>query len=272
MINRLIPWEWAFKKRGKGVVFKIIANSLTSEDVEGFETLLRPSMLPFTPTTIDLHQGNEILYDSLSDPWNFLKENLFLGKAIIVNARRLATDHVPDYFRINISAKANKDLYRASISYHVDDSPSFRLIRNSLVNLFPAKNIVQAFFYAQDYFNLIHKRHYAHYKYKKGLETFVNDHNEKMVDITKRPGVSTQLKGGLFFRGAAEYWFGSDFFTIIPKEHIMAFPYAINIEEIKPGLVWVQLFESVFAGLSHDEVWVHQEFRKHLQVDELKLF
>jgi hypothetical protein len=58
---------------------------------------------------------------------------------------------------------------------------------------------------------------------------------------------------------------------LVPKQHIMSFPYAISIEEIAQDLVYVQLFESIFAGLRDDEIWVHQAFRDHLGIDQLKL-
>lgn len=271
MINRLITWERAFDKPSKRIAFKVFFHSLSNNEVEGLEALLLPVNLPFSPATVDVHLGNETPYASLKEPWQFALQHLKQGRAVIVNAERTDSADVPEYFSISLREDEKEGHLRGILSYYVEDGPIIHELRSRIIDLFTVHRVGQAFYYAQDYFDLIQKRHYRNYRYKKGLKTFVNTHGERMVDITQRPGVSTRLKQGYAFCGAAEYWFGPAFFQLVPKDRILAFPHAIQVEEVRPDLVYVRLFDTVFAGLKPEEVALHQAFRDYLGIDELKL-
>ena len=147
-------------------------------------------------------------------------------------------------------------------------SEKFQDVIDRLISFWAQENVRQACFFSEEYANLIGQRMYAAYKYKGNLKTFVNQFGEREVDLRDRPGVFARLQEGLYFRGAAEYWFGPAFFELVPKERILAFPKAICNEELRPNLVYVKLFDTVFAGLKPEEVALHQAFRDYLGVDQ----
>ena len=51
-------------------------------------------------------------------------------------------------------------------------------------------------------------------------------------------------------------WFGKDFYHLIPKERILAFPNAIEIKELNDDIVYVHLFEKI------EESWTKENMER----------
>ncbi|PSR13447.1 MAG: hypothetical protein DA408_19340 [Bacteroidetes bacterium] len=266
LIDQFIPWQKAFYRPSREVSLQFGIH-YDAVDVEGLLPLLHQDILPLVPETIGLDTGREIRIAALPNPIEFILKQLRNYNSITLYGEKNSRGISKKELNINSNPSTKTGL----INYFVEYTPDFHVFVDTVAELLGPERIRQGYLYSYDYAGLVDKRRYAGYTYKKGLKTYIDDHREKMVDISDRPGGFCWVKGGFSFRGASDYWFGPAFFELVPKAHILAYPYAISIQEIAPDLVHVKLFESVFGGLRDDEVWVHQTFRDHLGIDQLKV-
>lgn len=262
IINRFTPWEKELDSSSNQVDLNISIR-LTDKGVEGVRPLLQPELLPFKPVTIGLDSGKEIAYSSIDDPVGFILSELRKKPMLTLSGVKKTENDFPEMISFGLVEKGTA----GGIAYYTSYNKSFQENKDLIISLLPKGAVRQAFFYATAYSRLINARNYFLYKYKKGLNTFINEHREKQVDISDRPGRQTTFNNTFFFKGAAEYWFGRDFFEVFSKEKLLAFPHAIEIKEVNDDLVKIRLFDSPFSGLKPEEIELHQLFRDYLGVD-----
>ncbi len=65
-------------------------------------------------------------------------------------------------------------------------------------------------------------------------------------------------------------WFGALFFKYVPKERIMSFPFALKIEELSSGIVFVQLFEKIEDPYTPNNVFKQWKWKEWIGFDELE--
>jgi len=108
------------------------------------------------------------------------------------------------------------------------------------------------------------------YKYRGGLKYAKNQHGEKSVDISDRPGRMVFTK---YFNycGASEMWFGPLIYSYIPQELILTFEGAIEIKVLEHNITYVHLYEGIYDGDEPRNQEVQKKFREHIRIDEIKV-
>lgn len=108
------------------------------------------------------------------------------------------------------------------------------------------------------------------YKYRGGLKFTQNGLNEKIVDISTRPGRCVFTK---YFRyaGSSKMWFGPQIYQFIPQEKILSFEGAVEIKIIDHNITFVNLYETVYDGDEPQNQDIQRRFREHIGIDTLKI-
>lgn len=103
------------------------------------------------------------------------------------------------------------------------------------------------------------------YKYRGGLKVYYNKKFDiEMVDISDRPGRSTELEE-ICFQGGHEYWFGPAIFHLFPKDTLLSFPEA---KEIENDIIHIKLFDlqDYWKPFAQEKL---RKLRNHLGIDTL---
>lgn len=91
-----------------------------------------------------------------------------------------------------------------------------------------------------------------------------------LVDISKNPGhwVETQ---DIVLMAAPEMWFGPGSWKFFDKERVMSFPKALEIKEILPDVVYVNLFDVDEPDYESKKILkLQKEFRKWTKMDKIE--
>lgn len=92
---------------------------------------------------------------------------------------------------------------------------------------------------------------------------------KKIFDTSFNPGRNI-LIGGTWIVAAWKMWFGEKFYDIIPKQHILSFPNAFQIQELKEGLIYIQLFENIEESDTEKNMAIQKSWLEWINIDELE--
>lgn len=90
----------------------------------------------------------------------------------------------------------------------------------------------------------------------------------KIYDTKYNPGRS-ELIGYTWIMPAWKMWFGKGFYHLVPKERILTFPHAMEINELDNDVVYVQLFEKIEESWTKENMDKQQAWRDWLDFDKL---
>jgi hypothetical protein len=146
--------------------------------------------------------------------------------------------------------------------------------KEDINNLCQAKNFIVGYFY-NELFDVLQSATTAEEYLGAGfdeafivsLPTTTNERGNLIADTTNNPGRRV-IVDELYIQVAWRMWFGNLFFNFIPKEKILSFKGAYQIEELENGAVFVQLHEN--PSLAQENISVYADFRQHLEFDKLE--
>lgn len=90
-----------------------------------------------------------------------------------------------------------------------------------------------------------------------------------VLDISGNPGRRTEFVGAWLI-AAPRMWFGGKIFDYIPRNRLLSFPGANRIEELPSGVIYIELFEDLFAGALPENRAKQKAFRDWVWMDELE--
>lgn len=91
--------------------------------------------------------------------------------------------------------------------------------------------------------------------------------NEEIVDISRHPGRRT-LFARMWLHAAWRMWFGHAAFEFLSKHRLASFRGARRIEELEPGVTFIELFEMPESAPWHEDI--ASAFRKWTGMDDLE--
>jgi len=94
-------------------------------------------------------------------------------------------------------------------------------------------------------------------------------HGGREYDTRYNPGRQI-LIGHTWLLPAYKMWFGAPFFNIVPKERIASFSHAVEIKEVLPDILYVQLFENIEESHSKDSMFRQAKWSEWLNFDDLE--
>jgi len=149
---------------------------------------------------------------------------------------------------------------------------------NEIETLIKHQGFIVGYLYDEDYEvvqSTAYSDNYSHRNYPayilnslKDVPYKINEFNEKQYDIKNNPG-KMDLIGYCWLMAAYKMWFGKPFFDIVPKERILGFTDAYEINELEDGKVFVQLFEKIEESASDVNMEKQRKWRKCLDFEKL---
>jgi len=90
----------------------------------------------------------------------------------------------------------------------------------------------------------------------------------KIYDISHNPGRS-ELIGYTWLMPAWKMWFGPGFYHLVPKDRIVAFPDAFEINELEDDIIYVNLFEKAEDSWRKENMEKQWAWRNWLDFERL---
>jgi hypothetical protein len=98
---------------------------------------------------------------------------------------------------------------------------------------------------------------------------YLDEYGDEAIDISGNPG-RKKLVSEMWLMSCWKMWFGKHFYEQVPKEKLLSFSSANEVEELENEVIHITLYENPFEANKTENRETQQAFRDCVNMDELE--